>query len=356
MSLGPLMLDLRGPVLEQDEKEMLRHPLVGGVILFARNFTDPVQLADLTRRVHNLRHPRLLIAVDHEGGRVQRFRDQFTRMPPCSRYGEIYDKNRRRALTITEKAGWLLAMELLSVGVDFSFAPVLDLDTGHGHGHVIGDRAFHRDPQAVADLARAFVHGMRAAGMAAVGKHFPGHGSVKEDSHHGTPVDARRYEDILMKDMVPFERLIDAGLAGIMPAHVIYSQVDDKPAGFSSIWLQEILRNRLEFKGVIFSDDISMEGAGTAGDYKGRALAALAAGCDMVLICNNQEAAGKLLGDLDIERNPVSQVRLMRMHGQEIKLTMAKLKDSAKWRTAADEIAAIERVPELDLGDDEIQT
>ena len=208
----------------------------------------------------------------------------------------------------------------------------------------------------MAELARAFVHGMRSAGMAAVGKHFPGHGSVKEDSHHGTPVDSRRYEDILMKDMVPFERLINAGLAGIMPAHVIYNQVDSRPAGFSPVWLQEILRKRLEFKGVIFSDDISMAGAGIAGGYTERALAALDAGCDMVLVCNNQEAAVKLLADLDIEPDPVSQVRLMRMHGEEIKMNMAGLKNDPDWRTTAAAIAAIEKVPELDLGDDEIQT
>lgn len=354
MSLGPLMLDLRGHELEQDEKEMLRHPLVGGVILFSRNYRDPQQLTGLTRQIHNIRQPQLLIAVDHEGGRVQRFRDQFTHLPACRYYGEIYDKNRRGALSITEKAGWLLAMELLSVGIDFSLAPVLDLDTGHSQ--VVGDRAFHHDSQVVSELARAFVHGMRSAGMAAVGKHFPGHGSVREDSHHATPVDTRRYEDILMKDMVPFERLIAAGLAGIMPAHVIYKQVDDKPAGFSSLWLQEVLRKRLGFKGVIFSDDISMAGAEIAGGYNERALAALNAGCDMVLICNNQEAAVKLLDDLEIENNPVSQVRLMRMHGREIDMAMPDLKNDLDWQATAAEIASIEKIPELDLGDDEIQT
>ena len=330
MSLGPLMLDLRGFELEKDERDMLRHPLVGGVILFARNYADPQQVTNLTRQIHEIQHPRLLIAVDHEGGRVQRFRDQFTRMPACRYYGEIYDKNRREALSITEKAGWLLAIELLSVGIDFSFAPVLDLDTGRSQ--VIGDRAFHYDSNVVAELAKAFVHGMRTAGMAAVGKHFPGHGSVKEDSHNATPIDARRYEDILMKDMIPFERLIASGLAGIMPAHVIYNQVDNKPAGFSSIWLQEVLRKRLGFKGVIFSDDISMAGAEVAGDYTKRTLAALKAGCDMVLVCNNQEAAVKLLDNLEIERNPVSQVRLMRMHGEEVGMTMSDLKHDLDWQ------------------------
>lgn len=354
MSLGPIMLDLRGPILESDEREMLRHPLVGGVILFARNYRDPQQLTELTRRIHQLRQPPLLIAVDHEGGRVQRFREQFTRLPPCRSYGELYDRDNDAALELCQKAGWLLAMELLAVGVDFSFAPVLDLDTKLSR--VIGDRAFHSRPDTVSALAWKFMHGMKSAGMAAVGKHFPGHGSVREDSHHQAPVDDRRYEDILMKDMVPFRHLIDAGLAGIMPAHVIYSRVDDKPAGFSPVWLQQILRWDLGFKGAVFSDDISMAGAEIAGDYRKRALAALAAGCDMVLVCNNQPAAVKLLDNLDVEPDPVSQVRLMRMHGRENGTGLAGLKQDLAWRSISSALAAVEVAPELDLGDDEIET
>jgi len=348
------MADLRGPFLEPDEKEMLQHPLIGGVILFARNYRDPQQLAELTRRIHQLRTPPLLIGVDHEGGRVQRFRDQFTHLPPCRSYGRLYDSNRPAALDLCRKAGWLLAMELAAVGVDFSFAPVLDLDTRRSR--VIGDRAFHGQPDAVAALARHFVTGMKDAGMAAVGKHFPGHGSVREDSHQQTPVDERRYEDILMKDMVPFRRLIDAGLAGIMPAHVIYRQVDEQPAGFSPVWLKQILRCDLGFQGVIFSDDISMAGAEAAGDYRRRALAALHAGCDMVLVCNNQPAAVKLLGSLEVDPDPVSQVRLMRMHGRDSDTDLAGLKQDLEWRAVTVALAALDIEPELDLGDDDRET
>ena len=354
MSLGPVMLDLRGPELEADEQDMLRHPRVGGVILFARNYRDPRQLADLTRRIHNLRQPPLLIAVDQEGGRVQRFRDQFTRLPPCRSYGELHDRDPAAALELCQKAGWLLAMELLSVGVDFSFAPVLDLDTRQSR--VIGDRAFHSGPDTVTALARAYLHGMNAAGMAGVGKHFPGHGSVREDSHHQTPVDERRYEDILMKDMIPFQRLINAGLAGIMPAHVIYRRVDEMPAGFSAVWLQKILRRELGFRGAIFSDDISMAGAEVAGNYKRRALAALGAGCDMVLACNDQEAAVKLLEDLEVDPDPLSQVRLMRMHGRDPGVDLAGLKRDPEWRAVASRLASLDMAPELDLGDDERET
>jgi len=354
MSLGPVMPDLRGPFLEPDEEEMLRHPLVGGVILFARNYRDPQQLAELTRRIHRLRTPPLLIGVDHEGGRVQRFRDQFTHLPPCRSYGRLYDSDRSKALALSRKGGWLLAVELAAVGVDFSFAPVLDLDTRRSR--VIGDRAFHGQPDAVAELARQFVLGMKNAGMAAVGKHFPGHGSVHEDSHHETPVDDRRYEDILMKDMVPFRRLIDAGLAGIMPAHVIYPQVDQQPAGFSSIWLQQILRRDLGFQGVIFSDDISMAGAESAGDYRRRTLAAVQAGCDMVLVCNNQPAAMQLLDSLEVDPDPVSQVRLMRMHGRESSTDLAGLKQDPEWQAVTGALAALDIEPELDLGDDDRET
>ncbi len=354
MSLGPVMLDLNGPALEPDEREILRHPLVGGVILFARNYRDPEQLKELTDSIHGVRQPPLLIAVDHEGGRVQRFRESFTHLPPCRSYGELYDRNPGEAASLAGKAGWLMAMELLCTGVDFSFAPVLDLDARLSR--VIGDRAFHGDPDAVTELARHFIHGMKTAGMSAVGKHFPGHGGVKEDSHHEVPVDERRYEDILMRDMVPFERLIGSGLAGIMPAHVIYSQVDDRPAGFSDVWLERILRGQLDFHGVIFSDDLSMAGAHVAGEYRERAYAALNAGCDMVLVCNNREAAVALLDSLELEADPVAQVRLMRMHGRDTGTGPAQLRQDIDWQATAAAIAAIDTTPELDLGDDEIQT
>ncbi|MCK5499023.1 MAG: beta-N-acetylhexosaminidase [Gammaproteobacteria bacterium] len=352
MSLGPIMMDLRGTTLEKDEKEYLLHPLVGGVIFFARNYESPGQIAELAKEIHGLREPRLLIAVDHEGGRVQRFQNGFTRLPALQLIGERYDQDKKAGLKLAEKAGWLMAVELRAVDIDFSFAPVLDVSKGISQ--VIGDRSFHRNPECVADLSKAYMHGMRRAGMAAVGKHFPGHGAVKEDSHLAMPVDRRRYEDIQMDDMVSFERLIHAGLAAIMPAHVIYPEVDDKPAGFSSIWLKNILRQQLEFQGVIFSDDISMAGAEVVGGYVDRAHCALQAGCDMVLVCNNQEAAIEVLDNLKTDPNPASQSRLIRMHGQQ-EIDFAKLKNDEVWQAVSEEISGMVVEPELALGDDEIQ-
>jgi len=351
MSLGPIMMDLRGTTLENDERKLLLNPLVGGVIYFSRNYESPEQIAALSKEIHGLRDPSLLIAVDHEGGRVQRFQDGFTRLPALQLVGERYSNDKKAGLKLAEKAGWLMAIELRAVDVDFSFAPVLDVSKGVSQ--VIGDRSFHRDPECVAELSRAYMHGMRDAGMAAVGKHFPGHGAVKEDSHLAIPFDRRRFEDIQMDDMVSFERLIHAGLAGIMPAHVIYPAVDDKPAGFSSIWLRNILRQQLEFQGVIFSDDISMAGAEVVGGYVDRAHCALEAGCDMVLICNNQDAAIEVLDNLKVDPDPASQSRLIRMHGKH-EIDFAKLKNDEAWQTVSAEIAGLVVEPELALGDDRI--
>lgn len=314
MSLGPVMLDIEGTALDAAEREMLQHPLVGGLILFSRNYENPEQIAALIAEIHALRSPPLLIAVDHEGGRVQRFRDGFTRLPAMRRFGEIYDKDKRRARQLAEQCGWVLASELRAVGVDFSFAPVLDLD--YGVSGVIGDRAFHRDAQIVADLANATMQGMHRAGMAAIGKHFPGHGAVEADSHQAIPHDARRYEDIFAEDILPYGRMMNNGMAGVMPAHVIYDRVDPNPAGFSPFWLQQVLRQRVGFQGVIFSDDLNMEGASFAGDYVQRAEAALAAGCDMVLICNNRKGALQILGGLKPQASPVLHARLARLHGR----------------------------------------
>lgn len=346
------MLDLRGPSLETDEKQLLLSPHVGGIILFSRNYENPVQLKKLCDEVHNLRDPPLLIGVDQEGGRVQRFRESFTILPPGSCYGDLYDENSIQGLKVAEEAGWLMAIELRSVGIDFSFAPVLDI--AKGINNAIGGRAFHRKPDVVTALARNFIRGMNEAGMSSVGKHFPGHGSVKEDSHLETPVDARRYEDIYMEDMIPFERLVNAGLAAIMPAHVIYSEVDNRPAGFSRKWIYEILRKELSFQGVIFSDDICMDGAGIIGGYLERTNAALEAGCDMVLVCNNQDEAKNIVDNLEYRNNPVAQARLMRMHGRGKSILYEELMVDEKWKQLSRKISNLTEEPELNFGDDSI--
>lgn len=347
MTLGAVMCDLRGLELEADEREMLLHPHVGGVILFTRNFESVEQVTALCAEIHSLRQPHLLIAVDHEGGRVQRFRDGFTRLPACALFGECQDT--KQGLVLAQEAGWLMAVELLAVGVDLSFAPVLDI--GGKLSEVIGDRAFHREPDQISNLARAYMRGMKEAGMAAVGKHFPGHGSVVEDSHVAIPYDQRSFEDIKMKDLIPFERMIRAGLPGLMPAHVIYSEVDEYPAGFSRIWLERILRTELEFKGTIFSDDLSMKGAEMMGAYPERAEAALYAGCDMVLACNNQAGAISILDTANIPESIELQSRLIRMHGH-FDNNLAELKQTTVWQERVDAVLKLDKEPELDLGDD----
>jgi len=331
MSLGPVMLDVAGLELTAEERERLRHPLTGGVILFARNYATPEQVERLVHDIHTVRSPPLLVAVDHEGGRVQRFRAGFTTLPAVARFGEVWDENPKRAHRLAETAGWLMASELRAVGVDFSFAPVLDVD--RGISKVIGDRAFHASPDAVADLAHAYMTGMHRAGMAATGKHFPGHGGVEADSHVAVPVDGRSYQDIYLEDIVPFERMIAYGLEGIMPAHVIFSAVDPQPAGFSRFWLQKVLRQELGFEGVIFSDDLSMEGAKVAGGVVSRAQAALAAGCDMVLVCNDPAAAGELLDGLGPHDDPAARLRLAHMHGRH-PVSRAELLADAGYREA----------------------
>jgi len=301
LKLGPIMCDVNGPQLDADECEILLHPLIGGVILFSRNFDSPEQLVELTEEINRLRQPSLLIAVDHEGGKVQRFRNGFSQLPACGLFGSIQPME--RAQSLAKQAGWLMAAELLSVRVDFSFAPVLDI--GGGFSKVIGDRAFDIDPNKISRLARAFVTGMNEAGMAAVGKHFPGHGSVIEDSHVSVPVDSRPFSDINTHDLIPFKSLIDFGISGLMPAHVIYSEIDTLPAGFSSVWVKDILRKKLNFKGTIFSDDLSMAGAEIVGDYTERTMLAFKAGCDIALICNNKKGLISVLDEsekfVDIE-------------------------------------------------------
>lgn len=330
MPLGPVMIGLQGLELDAAEREMLLHPAAGGTILFDRNYHNPEQLDALTRSIHALRTPQLLIAVDHEGGRVQRFRESFTDLPAARRSGLRYRNSPAVALNLARATGWLMAAELRATGVDFSFAPVLDLD--YGHSSVIGDRSFHRDPQIVAELAAACMRGMRAAGMVAVGKHFPGHGSVTADSHLELPVDRRRYADLLTEDLLPFERLIHYGIAAIMPAHIVYPQVDDAPAGFSRRWLQDILRGRLGFQGAVISDDLDMAGAAGAGGPVERARRALAAGCDMVLACNDRAAAAAILEHLSTPLDPGSQSRRSRLHGRGGHPDLATLRADPLWQ------------------------
>jgi beta-N-acetylhexosaminidase len=290
---GPVMLDVEGCTLGSADRERLLHPLTGGVILFSRNFADCVQLRELTAQIRALRSPAPLIAVDHEGGRVQRFREGFTAIPAMRTLGELWDHDVGAAAAEAARLGETLARELRAHAIDFSFTPVLDLD--FGSSSVIGDRALHGNPNAVAHLASCLRRGLRAGGCAAVGKHFPGHGFAVADSHVDMPVDDRPLAALLADDLIPFASLAREGLEAVMPAHVVYPQVDDRPAGFSRVWLQDILRGRLGFGGLIFSDDLGMAGAHAAGDIVARAEAAIAAGCDMVLTCNDAAAADALL-------------------------------------------------------------
>jgi beta-N-acetylhexosaminidase len=312
LSLGPVMVDVAGTSLGPDEADLLRHPLVGGVILFARNYESPGQLRALTAAIHALRAPALPIAVDHEGGRVQRFVTGFTRLPAMRAIGRVYERDPALAANLARASGIVLAGELLGHGVDLSFAPVLDID--FGASSVIGDRAFHSTAAGVSALAGALVEGLAAMGMGAVGKHFPGHGWVRADSHLEVPVDDRDLATIEAHDLAPYRALIGKGLTGVMPAHVIYPKVDARPAGFSAVWLQEILRRRLGFDGIVFSDDLSMEGASVAGGIVERGRAALGAGCDMVLVCNAPEEARRLVDGLGPARLDPSRAQRIRPH------------------------------------------
>jgi beta-N-acetylhexosaminidase len=291
-----VVLDPAGLALTDDDRRRLLHPATGGVILFAHNFQSPSQLLELTAEIRSLRTPELFLCVDHEGGRVQRFREGFTPLPPMRQLGVLWERDREAARRAAQAIAYVAAAELAAHGVDFSFAPVLDLD--YGGSSVIGNRALHYDPNAVGALAAEIVRGFAAGGTPAVGKHFPGHGFATADSHVAVPRDEREVATIMKKDVAPYRAAIDAGLAGVMPAHVIYPKADAEPAGYSKYWLQDVLRSKLGFKGLVFSDDLSMEGASTVGGIPERARAALTAGCDMVLLCQNPEGQEKLLESL----------------------------------------------------------
>lgn len=310
LPLGPLMIDVQSFSLTDLERQRLCDPRVGGVILFSRNYLNPTQLSQLTAEIHALRQPRLLVAVDHEGGRVQRFREGFTRLPAMRSLGESFHQNPSSARNEAFEVGKTLASELRACGVDYAFTPVLDLD--YGPSRVIGDRAFDRDPAVVTTLAKALAEGLRAGGMGCCGKHFPGHGYVVPDSHLELPVDERTLDE-MKDDIHPYRELTDAGLLdGVMSAHVIYKKLDDKTSVFSKYW-NDYLRNNIKFDGVVFTDDLSMAGAGVVGDMVARVEAAYAAGCDMLLVCNSPDAVGEVLDRWHPEPDPVRAKRIEKL-------------------------------------------
>jgi beta-N-acetylhexosaminidase len=345
MTLGPLMVDIAGTELSADDVRVLGDPLVGSVLLFTRNYSNPRQLSELTASIRAVRTPHLLIAVDHEGGRVQRFREGFTRLPAARLLGRRFDEDRRDALELAQSVGWLMAAELRAVGVDFSFAPCIDLD--YGASEIIGDRAFHSDPDSVAALGVATLLGMREAGMPAIAKHFPGHGAVIADSHVALPVDRREYAD-LEGDIRPYRTLIDNNLAGIMAAHVVFPAVDALPASLSQRWIGGVLRGELGFHGCVFADDLTMAGAAAFGDVIARADLALAAGCDVLPICNDRPSVELVLGRLQANvGSAVSQARLVRMRARGE--APADLQANSHWQQTAARIAALSAIPPLVL-------
>ncbi|TRX56425.1 beta-N-acetylhexosaminidase [Thalassomonas sp. M1454] len=333
--MSSLMIDVLGTLLTAEDREVIAHPKVGGLILFARNYENPQQLIELVRQIRNVK-PNILIAVDQEGGRVQRFRDGFSKLPSM---GSIYQHAQSQATNtavilekakfLSQKMGYLMALEVQSVGIDISFAPVLDIDD---ISDVIGDRGFHKDPQIVTSLAASFIDGMHQVGMKSTGKHFPGHGSVKEDSHIAMPVDNRSRESIFSHDMSVFKTLIQSNhVDALMPAHVIYPQVDDLPVGFSPYWLQTVLRKELGFNGVIFSDDLSMQGATSAGGYAERCEAAYDAGCDMLLVCNDRDGAVTAIEQANLKINKASEQRVQNLLCQS-KLDFSQLASDPHWQ------------------------
>jgi beta-N-acetylhexosaminidase len=345
MTLGPLMIDVAGSELSGEDRELLRHPLVGGVILFARNYVDSAQLMALTQAIHAARTPPLIIAVDQEGGRVQRFKTGFSVLPAPRRLGHEFDIESAAGLELARRLGWLMAAELRAHGVDLSFAPCVDLD--YGTSEVIGDRALDARSAVVAQLAVAYAHGMRDAGMAATAKHFPGHGAVVADSHLALPVDRRELVD-LRDDIAPYRLLIANGLAGVMAAHVVYPAVDSVPASFSKTWITQILRGELRFQGAVFTDDLSMGAAASVGDLVTRARLALAAGCDMLLACNDRAGVRVLVEKLDLEPAPASQLRLVRMRGRDA-MSIAELHAAPAWQQARQRLAHVMSPPALQL-------
>jgi len=340
------MLDIEGVSLTPADRNLIKEPAVGGVILFARNYESPEQVTDLVADIRALKSPPILIAVDYEGGRVQRFRDGFSHIPAMRHIGHEYDENPDEALRLARVAGWLIASELRAAGIDLCFAPCVDLDWGVSD--VIGDRAFHNKPEVVGELAAAFSRGLRSAGMAAVAKHFPGHGAVVADSHLQLPVDRRDY-GLVLDDMRPYDKLIRNSLvAGVMVAHIIYQEMDSMPAGFSRYWIETELRSRLGFGGAVFCDDLTMKATESYGSMRTRARLALDAGCDMILVCNDRRAAEQAVMSLNEYSNPLSLVRLVRLHGTGHAKREA-LRASEIWQDAVDSFSRLDQRPQLEL-------
>ncbi len=328
-TIGPVMLDIDSTELSVEDKTLLSNPLVGGLILFARNFKSAQQVYELTQSIKAI-NPNIIIAVDQEGGRVQRFKNELTLLPALGLIENLYQVDQNAAIEVALNLGELMALEIQSVGCDISFAPVLDL--GLKKSRVIGDRAFSENAAVITNLGNAYIQGMKKGGMLATGKHFPGHGSIEADSHHEIPIDERSFDKINSLDIVPFKAL-SKDLGAMMPAHVIYNKVDDSPAGFSSYWLQQILRKDCGFNGVIFSDDLSMKGAEVAGSFTQRAKQALNAGCDMILVCNDRAAANLVLSNLN--ENWVSgesHKRLNRLLSETKPQGLLALKQTDRWQ------------------------
>lgn len=342
LNLGPVVVDIAGLALSDEDKTLLTNPWVGGIILFTRNYQSLEQLAALIAEIRALR-PELVVCVDQEGGRVQRFKPGFTRLPNMQAIGRVHQRDAQRGLELARAVGLVMAAELRACGVDLSFAPVLDLDDEHCA--VIADRSFSKDPAIMCALSEALIDGMHAVHMPATGKHFPGHGAVRGDSHLETPYDGRSLDEILSVDVMPYSYLCQRGkLDAVMPAHVVYSHVDSQPAGFSKFWIDDVLKSRLGFEGVIFSDDLTMEGAGVIADMGDRARAALAAGCTALLVCNQRPAQLAVVAALEASNWPISS-NMQRLKTPFVQFDRAQLAERADYQAALKLMRA--ELPEL---------
>ena len=346
LTAGPVFVGLRGHALTDEEREFLQHPQVGGVVLFARNYAAPEQLAALVESVHALREA-LLVCVDHEGGRVQRFTHGFTELPAASRLGQRHDADPVAALGASESLGRLMALELRAVGIDVDFAPVVDL--ANPGSELLADRTFHADAAVVTALAGRCLRGMHAGGLAGVAKHFPGHGGVEADSHTQAPVDDRELADLEMADLIPYQRLVGDGLEAVMVSHVRYPRIDERPAGFSPFWLRRVLRGRLGFEGAIISDDLQMAAAAWAGGLEDRVEAALEAGCDAVLICQNPAGLADVLDRLGDRADPVGRLRLARLRGRRPGPSWNTLRRDPLWQRLRRAVTGLVPPPEPEL-------